>query len=100
MMSIFVKNKETKRVIFNIEVSLAERLEKAKEVSRRLGKKLDVDAAVDKALEKFLKKAEKKLEELGEFSTANPARQPAPLAQGDDAEPVQSEPTTNRTERL
>ncbi len=65
-MSVFINDRETKRVIFNIEVSLAERLERAKEVSRSLGKKLDVDTTVDKALEKFLKKAEKKLAEMHE----------------------------------
>jgi hypothetical protein len=63
-MSVFVREKEFKRVIFNVDIRLAERLEKAKESSRLLGRKLDVDAAVDKALEKFLKKAEKKIEEL------------------------------------
>ena len=63
-MSVFIREKESKRVIFNVEVSLAERLEKAKEASRVLGRKLDADSAVDKALEKFLKKAEKKLQEL------------------------------------
>ncbi len=69
-MSVFKKEKEYKRVIFNVDAELAERLEKAKEQSRRLGKKLDVDGAVDKALEKFLKKAEKKLAEmLGEDDT-------------------------------
>ncbi|AGW13278.1 hypothetical protein [Megalodesulfovibrio gigas] len=65
-MSVFKKEKEFKRVIFNIDAELAERLEKAKEESRRFGKKLDVDGAMDKALEKFLKKAEKKLEEMAE----------------------------------
>jgi len=62
-MSIFTKEAETKRVIFNVRIDLAERLEKAKEESRRLGKRLDVDSSIDKAVEKFLKKAEKKIEE-------------------------------------
>ena len=65
-MSVFKKEKEFKRVIFNIDAELAERLEKAKEESRRFGKKLDVDGSMDKALEKFLKKAEKKLGEMAE----------------------------------
>ncbi|TVM36453.1 hypothetical protein DQK91_00575 [Oceanidesulfovibrio marinus] len=65
-MGVFKEEKEFKRVIFNVEVSIAERLEQAKERSRTLGRKLDVDTAVDKALEKFLKKAEKKLEEVEE----------------------------------
>lgn len=65
-MSVFVREKEFKRVIFNVDIRLAERLERAKEASRLLGRKLDVDAAVDKALEKYLKKAEKKIEELME----------------------------------
>jgi hypothetical protein len=63
--SIFKNDNETKRVIFNIDLNLAVRLERAKECSRMLGKKLDVDAAIDKELEKFLKKAEKKFSELG-----------------------------------
>ncbi len=63
-MSVFIKEKDFKRVIFNVDIRLAERLEKAKEASRLLGRKLDVDAAVDKALEKYLKKAEKKIQEL------------------------------------
>ncbi len=63
-MSVFKEEKEFKRVIFNVENSLAERLEKAKEQAKTLGKKLDVDSAVDKALEKFLKKAEKKLSDM------------------------------------
>ncbi len=63
-MGIFKKEIETKRVIFNIRLDLAEKLEAAKEESRRLGKKLDADSAVDKALEKFLKKVEKKIAEL------------------------------------
>ena len=69
-MSIFKKESETKRVIFNIDLDLAERLEKAKLESRDLGKKLDADTAVNSALEKFLKKAEKKIDELkGKKST-------------------------------
>lgn len=63
-MSIFKNDMETKRVIFNINADLADRLEAAKQLSRRLGKRLDADTSVNKSLEKFLKKAEKKLEEL------------------------------------
>ncbi|TVM19330.1 hypothetical protein DPQ33_02935 [Oceanidesulfovibrio indonesiensis] len=65
-MGIFKEEKDFKRVIFNVDSVLAERLESAKERSRNMGRKLDVDTAVDKALEKFLKKAEKKLDELEE----------------------------------
>lgn len=67
-MSVFKDDVETKRVIFNVRMDLAVRLEKAKEEARLMGKKLDVDSAVDKALEKFLRKAERKLEELREKS--------------------------------
>ncbi len=65
-MKIFKEDKEIKRVIFNVEISLAERLENAKDEAKHYGKKLDVDEAVNKAIEKFLKKAEKKLQELRE----------------------------------
>ena len=64
-MSVFKETLETKRVIFNVKLELAERLEKAKEEAKCFGKKLDVDSAIDKALEKFLKKVEKKMQELG-----------------------------------
>lgn len=62
-MSVFKEEMETKRVIFNVRMDLAERLEKAKEDARVIGKKLDLEGVIDKALEKFLKKAERKLEE-------------------------------------
>jgi hypothetical protein len=73
-MGVFKDEKDFKRVIFNVESSIAERLEQAKERSRVLGRKLDVDTAVDKALEKFLKKAEKKLDELEEDQGKKKAR--------------------------
>lgn len=63
-MTVFKEDQESKRVIFNIELGLALRLEKAKESAKELGKKLDVDNAVNKALEKFLAKAEKHMAEL------------------------------------
>ena len=63
---VFTPEKETKRVIFNVELSLARRLEQAKKEARKLGKRLDVDEAVNKALEKFLRKAEKGIDELAE----------------------------------
>lgn len=63
-MSVFKDEGETKRVIFNIEMELAKRLENAKKNARTIGRKLDVDTAVNKALEKFLKKAEKKIYEI------------------------------------
>ena len=63
-MTVFKEDIETKRVIFNVRLEYAYRLEKAKEEARTLGKKLDIDSAIDKALEKFLKKAEKKIVEL------------------------------------
>ncbi|QTA83567.1 Uncharacterized protein dnl_59800 [Desulfonema limicola] len=63
-MGIFKEETETKRVIFNIRIDLAQRLEKAKKDARSLGKKLDVSDPVDKALEKFLKRAEKRIADL------------------------------------
>lgn len=63
-MSIFKEEIETKRVIFNIEIDLANRLEDLKKNARAIGKKLDADTAVNRALEKFLKKAEKKITEI------------------------------------
>ena len=63
-MSIFKDEVQVKRVIFNLEMDLALRLEQAKDDSRHFGKKLDVDAAMNKALDKFLKKAEKKIQEM------------------------------------
>ena len=63
-MSVFKDDIDSKRVIFNIEMDIADRLEKAKKDARELGKKLDIDGAVNKAVEKFLKKAEKKLAEM------------------------------------
>ena len=63
-MSIFKEEIETKRVIFNIEIDLANRLDDLKKNARAIGKKLDADTAVNRALEKFLKKAEKKIAEI------------------------------------
>jgi hypothetical protein len=61
---IFTPEKETKRVIFNVDLTLARRLDQAKKEARSLGKRLDVDEAVNAALEDFLKRAEKSLAEL------------------------------------
>ena len=63
-MSVFKEEAEFKRVIFNVRLDLAERLEAAKEGAREIGRKLDVDGAVNEAIEKFLKKAEKKIAEM------------------------------------
>ena len=63
-MDIFKEEIETKRVIFNVRLDLAKRLEVAKKEARSIGKKLDADGAIDGALEKFLKKAEKKIGEI------------------------------------
>jgi len=73
-MSIFKNDKETKRMIFNIYADIAERLDKARELSRSFDKRLDVDSCVNKAIEKFLRKAEKKLEEMQRERKATPAR--------------------------
>lgn len=79
-MSVFVKEKETKRIIFNIDMDLAERLERAKELSKKMGKKLDVDTPVNKALEKFVKKAEKKIADAEAFDIRIAAASNSPLA--------------------
>jgi hypothetical protein len=63
-MSVFKSDNECKRMIFNVNCELAQRLELAREQARSFGKKLDVDSAVNKALEKFIKKAEKKIMDL------------------------------------
>lgn len=68
-MKIFSKEKQIKRVIFNVDADIAARLEQAKNSAKMIGKKLDVDSVIDKALEKFLKKSEKKIAEL--LSEAN-----------------------------
>lgn len=65
-MSVFKEDPPSKRVIFNVRLDLAERLEQAKLDARRIGRRLDADGAVDAGLEKFLKKAERKLRELEE----------------------------------
>ena len=46
-MDIFKEETETKRVIFNVRMDLAVRLEKAKKEARSIGKKLDVDSIID-----------------------------------------------------
>ncbi|MFH1136382.1 MAG: hypothetical protein V1816_09910 [Pseudomonadota bacterium] len=71
-MGVFKKEVEYKRVIFNIRLDLAERLEQAKAQAAAIGKKLDLEAAVNKSLEAFLGKAEKK---LGEYKAKGPQKQ-------------------------
>lgn len=63
-MSIFKEEPEYKRVIFNIEIDIANRLEKAKKDARKYNKKLDIESVINKELDKFLKKAEKRLKEM------------------------------------
>ena len=63
-MSVFKEETESKRIIFNVRMDLAERLEAAKEKAKELGRKLDADSSVNEALEKFLKKAEKRIAEM------------------------------------
>jgi len=63
-MSVFKSDNECKRMIFNVNNEMAQRLDAAREEAKAFGKKLDVDSAVNKALEKFIKKAEKKIAEL------------------------------------
>lgn len=63
-MSIFKKDREIKRMIFNIYSDIAERLDQLKDEAKKHEKRLDVDTAVNKALEKFINKAEKKMDEM------------------------------------
>lgn len=60
-MKIFKEEQETKRVIFNVDVDIAARLEEAKRLARQHGKKLNADAVVDEALTRYLDAAEKQL---------------------------------------
>lgn len=63
-MSIFKKDRDIKRMIFNIYSDVAERIEHLKTEAKHYDKRLDVDTAVNKALEKFINKAEKKMDEM------------------------------------
>lgn len=85
-MSVFKNDIETKRVIFNVRIDLAERLEKAKEDAKTFGKKLDIDGTIDKALEKFLKKAEKKLAEMSEEVNSGKEKKQKPEARDEEEE--------------
>ncbi|MFZ5811888.1 MAG: hypothetical protein ACOY4F_07600 [Thermodesulfobacteriota bacterium] len=78
-MSIFKHDKEVKRMIFNVDSDIADRLEALREEAKNYGKRLDVDTAVNKGLEKFLKKAEKKFEELRHEAKGKKRPQPADL---------------------
>lgn len=94
-MDIFKDDKETKRVIFNVDAVLAKRLEQAKEDAKILGKKLDVDTAVDKAIDKFLKKAEKKIAEIkSELKSSKVAQVKIAIEDGDDPIAVPPDPKT------
>ena len=92
-MPVFKEETETKRVIFNVRMDLAVRLEKAKEDARVLGKKLDIETTVDKALEKFLRKAEKKLAELHEEH-----RRKGRPARGDEGDETERNDQTGDTD--
>lgn len=63
-MSVFKRDREIKRMIFNVYADVAEALEALKAEAKRFDKRLDVDTAVNKALEKFLRKAEKRIDEM------------------------------------
>ena len=100
-MSVFKEESETKRVIFNIRLDLAERLEAAKEGGKQLGRKLDVDTTVNEALEKYLKKAEKRIAEMldkrEEFRsmriTSQEPEEPSPDEPENQAAPAQKTET-------
>lgn len=87
-MSIFKQDKEVKRMIFNVDSEIAERIEAIRDEARSFGKKLDVDTAVNKGLEKFLKKAEKKLEEMRHEAKGRKRHQPADIVPRPDAPPA------------
>lgn len=103
-MSVFKDEVDTKRVIFNVRLDLAQRLERAKKDARDLGKKLDADGAVDKALEKFLKKAEKKIAEVkkkhrGEGDEGDGAASDFPEDEPDEDESADAEEWDESGER-
>ncbi|MBF0258938.1 MAG: hypothetical protein HQK62_08890 [Desulfamplus sp.] len=86
-MGIFKDEYDTKRVIFNINMDIAERLEKAKKDARKFGKKLDIDETVNTTVEKFLKRAEKKLAEMQMNEKKRRKKNPDPiLAEKNEAE--------------
>ncbi len=85
-MSIFKNDREVKRMIFNIDADLAERLERAREDARSFDKRLDVDTPVNKAIEKFLHKAEKKLAEMRRDAKGRPPRDNASPAPEDETD--------------
>lgn len=87
-MSIFKQDKEVKRMIFNVDSEIAERVEAIREEARGFGKKLDIDTAVNKGLEKFLKKAEKKMEEMRHEAKGKKRHQPADLVPRPDDSPA------------
>ncbi|QLA15018.1 hypothetical protein [Desulfolutivibrio sulfoxidireducens] len=78
-MSVFKHDKEVKRMIFNVDSDIADRIDLLRDEAKNYGKRLDVDTAVNKGLEKFLKKAEKKLEEMRHEAKAKKRLQPADL---------------------
>lgn len=77
-MSIFKKDREIKRMIFNIYSDTAERLEQLKDQAKLFDKRLDIDTAVNKALEKFISKAEKKMDEMRREGKAKRSRHNSP----------------------
>lgn len=85
-MGIFKDDHETKRIIFNINVDIADRLEKAKKDARELGKKLDIDETVNKSMEKFLKRVEKKLAEMQMNEKKRRKKNSDPILDEDNAE--------------
>jgi len=87
-MSIFKQDKEVKRMIFNVDSEVAERVEAVREEARSFGKKLDVDTAVNKGLEKFLKKAEKKIEEMRHEAKGKKRHQSADIVARPDDSPA------------
>ena len=97
-MTVFKEEYDAKRVIFNLELGVAERLKRAKESAAELGKKLDVDAAVTKAVEKFLDKAEKRIADLNatrqDLASFRISTGPTPVEQiqGYVLEPPQASP--------
>lgn len=85
-MSIFKKDREIKRMIFNIYSDFAERIDSLKEEAKQFDKRLDVDTAVNKALEKFINKAEKKMDEMRREGKARRTKHVEPQA-FDDTHP-------------
>lgn len=94
-MSIFKKDREIKRMIFNVYFDIAERLDALKDEAKQYDKRLDIDTAVNKALEKFITKAEKKMDEMRREGKAKQPRHNTSAPSPDASQRSQDEPASD-----